>query len=460
MELLPLDYSIKISRNYFLLAITVSLFCVGLAFWSPGSLALIFGAVFLGLFFSSRTFRWLVFPAVLILNHFLIRNAGIPYMIGGLAIQPVDWTAILLILTVVFKQVLTGSRFWMRTGLEIPIWTFLGVIAISLFNTLDLQAGVVNWGHTVLYFIAFYAMVVDWKDVPLGRIWRGYFFWALLAAGSALWPFFSSGGGRSLGLAGIPLAHSIVPVLCFEVARLSLGGKAKHWWVVATFVMTAIATQTRGVWLSGGVLLAVWFFSGYFLKPFKLLAARRLAPKIIAVLFLLFMLIFLLAPLLGQVEQRAEQLVQHSGTVYLRLFLWGVAWKFFLAHPITGIGMGQFAGAMQQFPEMKNLAVFEWTHGLSAHHQLLSLLAETGLIGGVAFVVLLVCIVQFAWKSVRMARTREELAFGWGLFLIFSVFAISALFAGTWQYEFAFFLALLVLYTRKLESKLRREDER
>ncbi len=460
MEPLPLVYSLKPSRSYFLLAITVSLFCVGLAFWSPVSLVLIFGVVFLGLFFYSRTFRWVVFPAVLIFNHFFIRNAGIPHMIGGLAIQPIDWIAILLILTIIFKQVLTGSRLWMRTGLEIPIWTFLGVIAISLFNTPDLKAGVVNWGHTVLYFIAFYAMVVDWKDVPLERIWRGYFFWSLLAAGSALWLFFGSGGGRSLGLAGVSLNHLIIPVLCFELARLSVEGKTRRWWIFTIFVLTAIATQTRGVWLSGGVLLAVWLFSGYLMGSFKLLAARRFVTKVVGVVLLLFLLFLVLAPLLGQVERRAAQLVEQGGTVYLRLFLWGIALKFFLSDPITGIGMGQFAGAMEQFPEMKNLAVFDWTHGLSAHNILLTFLAETGLVGALAFLLLLVSTVRFAWKGVRSAGTLEGLGWGWGFFMIFTVFAISFLFAGTWDYHFTFFLALLVIFVRQLEIPLERADGR
>lgn len=347
----------------------------------------------------------------------------------------------------------------MRTGLELPIYIFLGAIAIGLFKAPDLKAGIVNWGHHLLYFIAFYAMVADWKDVPLERLWRGYFFWAALAATSALWQFFASGGGRSLGLAGIPLNHLIIPVLCFELARLSIDGKVRRWWLIVTFVVTAIASQTRGVWLSGGVLLAIWSLSGYFLKTFKLPAARRFAPKVIGVVLLLFMLFLVLLPLLGQVEQRAEQLVQQGGTVYLRLFLWGVAWQLFLEHPVTGIGMGQFVGMVEQSSVMKNLAVFEWTHGLSAHNLVLTFLAETGLVGTLGFLLLLVSSVRFAWKGVRGARNLEELSLGWGFFLIFSVFAISFLFAGTWDYHFTFFLALLAIFVQQLKIPLERADE-
>ncbi|MGH8003666.1 MAG: hypothetical protein ACRECJ_02945, partial [Limisphaerales bacterium] len=71
MEPLPLTYNVRTNRNYLFLAISASLFCVGLAFWSPVSLAVVLGAIFVGFFFSSRTFRWLVFPAVFAFNQMI-----------------------------------------------------------------------------------------------------------------------------------------------------------------------------------------------------------------------------------------------------------------------------------------------------------------------------------------------------------------------------------------------------
>jgi O-antigen ligase len=249
-------------------------------------------------------------------------------------------------------------------------------------------------------------------------------------------------------------------VLCFELAGLSLSDKAGRWFLIAVFAITALATQTRGLWLGVGILFASWFFSGYFLKPFRALVSRRVGLKFFKLMVLLLLVFLLLIPFLGQAERRAEQLVQQGGSVYLRLFLWGVAWQLFLEHPVTGIGMGQFVGEMEQFPEMKNLAVFEWTHGLSAHNLPLTFLAETGLVGTLAFLLLLISTVRFAWRGVQRTRTQEELGTGWGFFLIFSVFSISFLFAGVWDYHFTFFLALLAIFVRKLETPLGRTDGR
>ncbi|MCI0331298.1 MAG: O-antigen ligase family protein [candidate division Zixibacteria bacterium] len=458
MEPLSLAYSSNIGRNYLVLAILLSLLCVGLAFWSPVLFVLVLGAVFVSLFFSSRTFRWLVFPTVLILNQFILKNSGLPFQLGGLTIQPVDWVAVLLVLSVFLQQGFAGERVWMRTGLDLPIWIFLGATAVSLLDASDLKAGVVNWGHSLLYFLTYYVMVADWKEVPLERIWRVYFLWALAAAASALWQFFASGGERSLGFAHLVLPAVVVPLLCFELTRLSLSEKAGSWFLLAAFVVTAVATQTRGLWIGIGILFIVWLFSAYFLKPLRLVAARRAALKFFKLAILLLLIFLLLTPFLGQTERRAEQLAQKSGSVYLRLFLWGVAWKLFLEHPLTGIGMGQFAGMIGQYPEMKNLAVFEWTRGLSAHNLPFTFLAETGLVGTLAFLLLLVLIIRFAWKGIKGARTLQEVTWGWGFFLIFTVFALSFLFAGVWDYHFTFFLALLTIFVRQLKAPSERPN--
>lgn len=194
------------------------------------------------------------------------------------------------------------------------------------------------------------------------------------------------------------------------------------------------------------------------MRSFKSRFVFRLNTKIVGILLLCFVLFLVLAPLLTQVERRAEQLVQQGGTVYLRLFLWGAAFQFFISHPLTGIGLGQFVGTLENFPEMKNLPVFESTHGLSVHNILLTFLAETGLVGTAGFLFLLVAVVRLAWKGVGRTRTLEEFSWGWGFFMLFTVFAISFLFAGTWHYEFAYLMALLVLYIKRLEHSRRTNE--
>jgi len=207
------------------------------------------------------------------------------------------------------------------------------------------------------------------------------------------------------------------------------------------------------------VILA-WPFVGYFLRQ-KIsmgLRMRRIALSFLVLALLVTVLQFFVSPFLGTVEERAGQVVAQSGTVYLRLFLWGLALKLFWANPLLGVGLGQFASAVEQLPEMKNLPVFELTRGLSAHNLMLSFLAESGIVGVTTLVILFGVVLRRAWKAIHQARTLEVAGFGWGLFLALFSIVVSSVYAGTWGYQFMFFLALLIIFERQLKASHPREN--
>ncbi len=451
----PVSYSLSPShagrRAFFAAAVLLSFLFLLFALWSPALLAIIGAVLFAAAFVSSRTVRWMVFPAVLVLDRLIVVHSGTLWQLGGLNIRPVDWVALLLVGTVAFRHVLFGEKVWMRTKLDGAVLFFFGVTALSLIDAPNLRAGIVNWGHHLLYFLAFYAMAADWKEVPLDRIWKVFVLWAALASLSAVVQFFVTGGARALGFSGLIINHVVLPVFCIQLAALSLWGGGRRWLFTAFLFLTIVAGQTRGVWLGAGAIILVWILSALLLSRAKVLPnASQVALRFAKMALLLFLVLLFLAPFLGQVEERAGQLQSKTGTVYLRLFLWGLAAKLFFEHPVNGIGMGQFDRAVEQFPEMKNLAVFELTHGLTAHNLLLTFLAETGLAGGAAFMLLFIAPARLAWKGIKRARTPEDLQAGWGLFLFFAHLVLAVFFAGTWEYYFTFFLAFLVLFDRRL----------
>jgi O-antigen ligase len=455
--LLPVSYNFirRPDRGllFFCAAVFSSCFLLLLAFWAPALFGIIGAVAFAAAFVSSRSVRWMVFPSILVLDSFLLRNSGIPWQFGGLSVRPTDWIVLLMIGTVAIRHLLFGEKPWMRTKLDGTIGFFLGVTILSLFDAPNLRAGIVNWGHHVIYFLAFYAIVADWKDVPLEKIWKVFVFWTVLASISAVGQFFASGGGRALGFSGLILNHIVLPLFCLQLAALSLWGGAKRWIFAVFLLLTIVVTQTRGLWLGAGAVILIWLFSGYLLQRTRALPmAKRVTARFTKMVLSVFLMFLLLVPFLGQVEERAGQLESRTGTVYLRLFLWGLAAKLFFEHPVNGIGMGQFDRAVGQFPEMKNLAVFEWTQGLSAHNLLLTLLAEAGLFGGLALMLLLIAPVRLAWMSIKRARTPEELCLSWGFFLFFAHLVLAVFFAGTWEYYFTFFLALFVLFDRQLSQ--------
>lgn len=127
--------------------------------------------------------------------------------------------------------------------------------------------------------------------------------------------------------------------------------------------------------------------------------------------------------------------------------LWRAAWKIFSKSPLGGIGVNNFAWVS---PEYSRVAAYiaslrEDRGGGVAHNSFLSVLAETGLIGGILFALLQVSMLTHLW------RKRHEEPLAWGLMLGFLGYWIASM-ALTWeQAKVAFFLygSVLAMGKRK-----------
>jgi O-antigen ligase len=89
-----------------------------------------------------------------------------------------------------------------------------------------------------------------------------------------------------------------------------------------------------------------------------------------------------------------------TGSPDLRWPLWGIAWRIFLAAPLLGVGLGEFAGAAFSagLPAEMTAAFAIWT---SPHNLVLQLLAETGVVGAI---LVLGAWGVWWWQSGRLIR--------------------------------------------------------
>jgi len=416
------------------------------------------GAVAAGFFVAflfNKQFRWIIFPVVLCFHYNLLKPWGILFQFGGLTILPADWLTLFLLGALFLRRALYPKPVFERNGLEKPAVILLAALtAVSFFGSAGIKGSIVGLGHIVLYFLFLYAMVADWKDVPVGNLWRSYEFWAFPAAISILLYFVSTGGERSLGIGSFWFPNIILPVIYFRLVEMTFKRGIWRLSVLGVWVLAILSSQTRGAWISLGVVTVTWFFIQSFLKEESV--KKRLARVGLTLLKLsvFFILVFLfLGPYLGSTEKRAEQLVTGAGTIYLRYFLWSLAIKVFLLHPVAGVGLWQFQNVVEQLSVVKNIPVFHYVRGLTPHNMLLEVLAETGIIGAVALFIFYVAVLRRAWKVARLGRTQDEICFGWGLFLSLFYFAVGNLYTETWiGYHFMFFLALLMIFERQLKS--------
>jgi O-antigen ligase len=100
----------------------------------------------------------------------------------------------------------------------------------------------------------------------------------------------------------------------------------------------------------------------------------------------------------------------------IRLAQWAAGINMFLAHPVLGVGAGNYSAAYPQY------SVVCWPDSVGhAHNYYINAAAETGVIGLVAFLALTVAMVFVGWRATQ-AMLRSDTS-GYGLALALGFFA-------------------------------------
>jgi O-antigen ligase len=91
-----------------------------------------------------------------------------------------------------------------------------------------------------------------------------------------------------------------------------------------------------------------------------------------------------------------------------RLYLWGIAWKMFLDHPVFGVGTGNFGIRSPEYqdPDRTGWAVHTW--GRVAHSIYFTVLSEQGAIGTGLFLLIIGWCFRARRGALRRARENPE----------------------------------------------------
>jgi putative inorganic carbon (HCO3(-)) transporter len=160
-------------------------------------------------------------------------------------------------------------------------------------------------------------------------------------------------------------------------------------WCMALASVALLLTQSRGGLLA---YVAILMVSAYMLAPDRKTRMRRLAVVLVVCV--------LAAAAAGLFFQRLGEIDDY--TAVSRLAIWGGAFTVFARAPVVGAGFGNLRplmGGLLGLPE-------GWMG--DAHNLYLELLAESGLVGLIAFAFLIVSALRAARKCMR--QSREEFA--------------------------------------------------
>jgi hypothetical protein len=184
-------------------------------------------------------------------------------------------------------------------------------------------------------------------------------------------------------------------------------------WCFALASLALLLTQSRGGLLAYVAILVV---SACFFAPDRKSRMRRIAMVLVACL--------LAGIVAGMFFERLTEI--DDFTTVSRLAIWGGAFTVFARSPIMGTGFGNLRmlmGGLLSLPD-------GWTG--DAHNLYLELLAETGIVGFMAFAILIIVAMRSALKQYRGSQDQFSKLIGFAIFAAF----VGVLIHGTVDYIF------------------------
>ncbi len=339
--------------------------------------------------------------------------AGIALLVGAVALYegrrsvgpvPLDAITLTVPLALLACVPLTrqrGSALVSDTGVVGPALVFLGFALLSVVaDGLSVET-FLTFTRYLFYVLLTGAVALVARDASARR----FTMWAVAVAGTATvayggWWYVNSllevrraaaeagGDVPSIALRVVSTFQNanfyseFLILLIAVLGYLVVTEKRVARWVAAVLGVAAgvmlLLTYTRGSWF--GLVLAT------------ALVVLAVAPRRAWIVLAAPVLIAALSP---TVQDRIVALITLEGSAGFRLRLWRVAGAAILAAPLSGSGIGTFYDAFTEAVRRDpSLAVgFEF---YGAHNSYFTLLAETGVFGGIAFTALVLALLRVA----------------------------------------------------------------
>ncbi len=272
------------------------------------------------------------------------------------------------------------------------MFVFLGWLGLSFTYALDS-------GEALTRFMTFFQLVVATlmftsvvDSLPkLRGVYWSIVIWTSIAAIAGLGMYYLQLSRTVSGFRGDRNAFAIyanLAMVCTYVLYQISEGHAKILLMGILPVLLfgeALTFSRAGVLAMACALVLVWY---------RIAQARRIGVLIASIGVLVAVVMFLPDSFWNRVNTIIPSVEEKKETFGTRLNLWEIALQMIRDHPLTGVGIGNFAPASVRYAHGELLV-----KRLVAHNAYLSVAAETGLVGLALFLLLH----WLAWRSIRRA---------------------------------------------------------
>ncbi|VAW47447.1 hypothetical protein MNBD_GAMMA02-441 [hydrothermal vent metagenome] len=244
-----------------------------------------------------------------------------------------------------------------------------------------------------------------------------------------------------------PMLALMLPLVMIQMCRYQAW---LRWLVVALIVLVVLLSGTRSAWLMMGfVLMIFWWHHAKYHKGGRrwLLLLKSATLATVAVVVLWFAS--------NDFQQRIDRSLGLLQTdvkamdfaLADRLPIWKTALNMYVDHPINGVGARAFRQVYKEYSEPGDIWVAGNGGGLHAHHWVLELLAETGTIGLILMLWLMVMVTRYVNKGFQ-----SNLIWPFGVALMAAmlpVISLYSLFSSFWSICLWWLLIMLIAAVKK-----------
>ncbi len=385
-----------------------------------------------GIFFLLGSMRWQRL-AICALVFAIPFGSLFPLTLAGANLTAADGLALLALLLFYARRITHPNLLFKRAGLVIPFIIFIFATSLSLISAPSLPAGAKELLKWIEMLVVYWLVVQEFAPSQLPSLLAVILLAGLAEAALGFYQFFFRAGpagfllfdGNNLRAFGtfeqpnpyagylgliIPLAFGTVLGFLTTRARdeIKLPRSILFWLALMSLGAMSAAlffSLSRGAWLaaSAAVITIIVLYS-------------RRAAVIASALVILIAMIAILGQLnfipdvvterfkvvgdyFGFQDVRHAEINDATFAIVERMAHWQAAWDMFVNHPLLGVGIGNYAVAYPAY------ALPQWQDPLGhAHNYYLNVLAEAGVIGLSAYLILWGAIFWSAWRALQSTR--------------------------------------------------------
>ena len=343
-----------------------------------------------GLLFFPRTCFWLFLLSL---------TGGVSMSTAIIAIHPYDLVMALLVASFVVDFLVRHHYQVFVSSFDLPFYLLIGATLLSMVFAYNRVVSIVPTLRILLVYLAFRLVFKYAREIGVHLLIKRMLYGvAVLSFINCLLYLWSGGEERIFGIAGGAFRTMSMTALPMAFAYLLWSNDRRNRWryggICFLIGLALVATQSRAPLIAVFGCLSWMVILVLKMKQYNQtrIVVKWLKHSILPVLVLLVLVMIFSESLFAVTLQRYYRLIESinnpDSSIAMRLVLWSAALKAFVAHPITGIGIGNFAVIEQIFPDVTLAALWLNVSHMSAHNVVLHYMAETGTLGALAIIFL------------------------------------------------------------------------